>query len=71
MENDFKCKIFLIYIFIFERNNFSFGSKINLCDFTESNWVTLFQDQAECILETTSQELGALKSAVSRYFNAK
>lgn len=35
---------------------------VNLCDYSDSNWVTLFQEQAECVLETSADVLGKLKS---------
>jgi replication factor A1 len=41
---------------------------VNMCDFTDSNWVTLFQETAECVLETTSEDLGVMKqSAAANY----
>lgn len=32
-----------------------------MADISDSQWVTIFQDQAEQLLNTTSEELGALK----------
>jgi hypothetical protein len=38
--------------------------KINIGDFTESNWTTCFQETAEVILGKSSEEVGNLKNSV-------
>jgi len=41
-----------------------FVMSANIADYTESSWVTCFQDSSELILGVTAQALGALKAEV-------
>ena len=38
-----------------------FYVQVCVADISDSQWITIFQDQAEQLLNTTSNELGALK----------
>ena len=52
-------KTFRVFIVLF-----SF-SKINIADYTESEWVTCFQESAELILGIETSSLGDLKNQVT------
>ncbi|KFM74172.1 Replication protein A DNA-binding subunit, partial [Stegodyphus mimosarum] len=42
---------------------------ISVADFTENQWVTCFQEAAECILSITAEELGSLKESDEERYN--
>ncbi|XP_035220738.1 replication protein A 70 kDa DNA-binding subunit-like [Stegodyphus dumicola] len=42
---------------------------ISVADFTENQWVTCFQEAAECILGITAEELGSLKESNEERYN--
>ena len=42
-----------------------FGLQCHLADFSESQWVTCFQETAEAILGKTGDELGQMKEQVT------
>jgi len=43
--------------------------QINVCDYADSNWITLFTETAENLLEVKADDLGALKSTNAAGFD--
>lgn len=53
----------------YDRFNWRLMVSCNLADFTDNQWVTMFQEQAETLLSTTAQELGVLRDENPDMFN--
>ena len=50
---------------------FFFFFKTNLVDWTDNQWATAFSEQAEIILNMSSQQLGELKDSDETAFSEK
>ena len=46
---------------------FFFFSKANIADYTDSSWITSFQDSSELMLGISADDLGQLKNTVKKF----